>query len=245
MNTASAWLECTDPQPMLEFLARGASGRAMDLFKCACCRLLWDLLTDPRSRHGVLVAERHADGLVSQEEWDRVKHETLAVSEGFDFSGPAGPHDPLDARHTAAVVAYAATTVDFFSPRGIAQWTANALAGHAKVQAKAPPNSEQERAVADAARKQAYLEMCDILRDIFGNPFHPLTLDPDWLTWNAGTAPRLARAISEDQAFDRLPILADALEEAGCTNLDLLIHCRQPGEHVLGCWLVDLVMGKG
>ena len=79
------------------------------------------------------------------------------------------------------------------------------------------------------------------LRDIFGNPFRPVVADPAWLT---PTVVSIAEAIYRDRAFDRLPILADALEEAGCTNADLLLHCRQPGEHVRGCWAVDLVLGK-
>src|SRR5262249_12103048 len=82
---------------------------------------------------------------------------------------------------------------------------------------------------------------CWILRDIFRNPFGPLTLDPRWLTSNVGT---LACAIYTDCAFDRLPILADALEEAGCTDAEVLAHCRGPGPHVRGCWVVDLILGK-
>ena len=58
------------------------------------------------------------------------------------------------------------------------------------------------------------------------------------------TVVSIAAAIYADRAFDRLPILADALEEAGCTNADVLLHCRQPGDHVRGCWVVDLVLGK-
>jgi len=81
-----------------------------------------------------------------------------------------------------------------------------------------------------------------LLRDIFGNPFRPVTVDPAWQT---ATVVALAEAIYADRAFDRLPILADALEEAGCLNGDLLNHCRQPGEHVRGCWAVDLLLSKG
>jgi hypothetical protein len=55
----------------------------------------------------------------------------------------------------------------------------------------------------------------------------------------------LAQAIDDERAFDRLPILADALEDAGCTDADLLNHCRGPGLHVMGCWVVDMLLGKG
>jgi len=79
------------------------------------------------------------------------------------------------------------------------------------------------------------------LRDIFGNPFHPLSFNPSWQTT---TVQQLADAIYQEKAFDRLPILADALEDAGCDSTDLLNHLRQPGEHVRGCWALDLVLGK-
>ena len=83
--------------------------------------------------------------------------------------------------------------------------------------------------------------MCRAIRDIFGNPFRPVVADPTWLT---PTAQSIAAAIYQDRTFDRLPILADALEEAGCTHAVVLLHCRTPGEHVRGCWVVDLVLGK-
>jgi hypothetical protein len=71
-----------------------------------------------------------------------------------------------------------------------------------------------------------------------------VSLDPSWLVWNDHTVVRLAQGIYEEQAFDQLTILADALEEAGCTNSDLLAHCRQQGPHVRACWVVDLLLGK-
>ena len=82
------------------------------------------------------------------------------------------------------------------------------------------------------------------MRDIFGNPFRSASVNPLWLTWNDGTIPNLARALYDDRAFDRLPILGDALEDAGCVNADILAHCRSGGEHVRGCWVVDLLLGK-
>src|SRR5262249_21292895 len=82
---------------------------------------------------------------------------------------------------------------------------------------------------------------CDLLRDIFGNPFRPVSLNPSWLT---PPVVALAEGIYADRAFDRLPILADAIQDAGCENADLLGHCRGPGPHARGCWAVDLVLGK-
>ncbi|MCE9565688.1 MAG: hypothetical protein K8U57_27000 [Planctomycetes bacterium] len=81
-----------------------------------------------------------------------------------------------------------------------------------------------------------------LLRDIYGNPFHPVVIEPSWLT---STVIVLAEGIYADRAFDRMPILADALQDAGCNSNDILAHCREPnGVHVRGCWVVDLVLGK-
>jgi hypothetical protein len=82
------------------------------------------------------------------------------------------------------------------------------------------------------------------LRDIVGNPFHPVPVRLPWLTWNGGCVPRLARAIYDQRRFGDLPILADALEEAGCQEEALLGHCRSAHEYVRGCWALDLLLGK-
>ena len=82
------------------------------------------------------------------------------------------------------------------------------------------------------------------IRDIVGNPFRPVAVSPTCLAWNDGTVRKIAQAIYDDRAFDRLPILADALEDAGCDDADILAHCRSGGEHVRGCWVVDLLLGK-
>src|SRR5262249_31770929 len=106
-------------------------------------------------------------------------------------------------------------------------------------------------AAADGAR-QAGLAVREVgrppnglLRCIFGNPFRPAAVPAAWLAWRDGTIPRLAQAGYHDRAFDHLPILADALEAAGCADTDILNHCRGPGPHVRGCWVVDLLLGKG
>jgi hypothetical protein len=93
----------------------------------------------------------------------------------------------------------------------------------------------QIRSRTERAVQEAYLELADLV------PPKNIRLDPAWLT---STVKQLAQSIYDEKAFERLPILADALEDAGCTSEDILNHCRQPGEHVRGCWVVDLVLGK-
>src|SRR5205085_12433942 len=88
-------------------------------------------------------------------------------------------------------------------------------------------------------RREEQLKQAALLRDIVGNPFRPVALDPAWRT---AAVVGLAEAIYAGRAFDRLPILADALEDAGCDNPDVLAHCRGPGPHVRGCWVVDLIL---
>ena len=86
------------------------------------------------------------------------------------------------------------------------------------------------------------LEQAALLREIFGNPFRLLSRESHWTT---PTVLSLADSIYENRDFDRLPLLADALEEAGCDNADILAHCRGPGPHVRGCWVVDLFARQG
>jgi hypothetical protein len=85
--------------------------------------------------------------------------------------------------------------------------------------------------------------LADVVREVFANPFRPIVVDPAWLAWSDGTVRKMARTIYDERRLSDLPILADALEEAGCTSADLLAHLRHPGPHVLGCWALDLVLG--
>jgi hypothetical protein len=89
------------------------------------------------------------------------------------------------------------------------------------------------------------LRRCAWVRDLFGNPFRPRSLNAAWLHWNDGAVRKTVRTIYDEGRFADLPLLADALEEAGCDDAFLLHHCRQAGGHVRGCWAVDLLTGRG
>jgi hypothetical protein len=97
------------------------------------------------------------------------------------------------------------------------------------------------RSRAEKTERQA---QCDLVRDLFGNPFRPVALDLAWLRWNEATVMKIAQAIYADRRFGDLPVLGDALEEAGCHHADILGHCRSQGKHARGCWAVDTVLGK-
>jgi hypothetical protein len=95
---------------------------------------------------------------------------------------------------------------------------------------------------------------CSLVRDFFGNPFRPLPPKRGkrkwkenlaaWLAWNDGTVRKIAQGVYDNCAFDSIPILGDALEDAGCTEVAILAHLRGPGPHVRGCWALDLILGK-
>jgi hypothetical protein len=230
--TEQEWLGCTDPQPMLEFLSGKASDRKLRLFAVACCRRVWNLLIDHRCRTLVEVAEKNADGLST----DAAMFAEFQAA--FYPPQPSPQHIPP---HSFAADAAAASAYDKSeTPIGDAMFcAASAASGVGMASSIARIVGTEEEGRITEAKVQAIL-----LRDIFSNLFRPIIINPFWLTWNDGTVIRLAQSIYDEHAFDRLPVLADALEKAGCDNPDILTHCRQPGEHVKGCWVVDLLLGK-
>jgi len=108
---------------------------------------------------------------------------------------------------------------------------------------KPEPDTESQEE-SEVSQDQEASDEAQLIRDIFGNPFRHSIIDRDWVAWNDGTVRRIAQAIYDERAFERMPILTDALEDAGCDNAYILNHCREPGEHVRGCWVVDLLLGK-
>ena len=234
--TEAEWLACTDPTPLLEFLGDRASSRKLRLFAVACCRRIWPLITEAHCREAVEIAERFADGSVTAEVQEaahlaaeRVRRE-VEDTEAPLFSGVA-----YATAHAASSTAHDKGTV-WLACRAAAN--AACAAGHALSEQGA---SENEVAAATQAESAA---QAPLVRDLFGSPFRHAPLDPAWLAWQDRTILKLAQAVYEGRAFDRLPVLADALEEAGCTNTDILNHLRGPGPHVRGCWPLDLLLGK-
>jgi hypothetical protein len=227
--TEADWLACTDPTPMLEFLRGKASDRKLRLFAVACWRRIWPLLSDERSRRAVEVAEQFADGLLSEPELRRSHFaaDKAASEAAYPSYAPYSQADPA-----AAYAASAATS----------QWPLNVVGQTACAASNASFCCFRSEASADAARAAELREQCHLLCDIFGPLLlRPVAFDPFWLT---STVKQLAGAIYDYHAFDCLPVLADALEEASCTNPDILAHCREPGPHIRGCWVLDLILGK-
>ena len=282
--TQAQWLTSDDPQAMLGWF-RGLDGqdrpipfhgglmhgrqmisdRKLRLFACACCRLVWDRLADPRSRKAVEVAERLADGEVTVEE-------------------------AVLARDLASVASMEAVPGGRITRSGIACWMAlQALAIHRPDTAcQTMVRTARYLHNDDRAKRAAAAAQAAVLRDIVGNPFRPVTLppgpllpprkcecgrgrhknrpqshnvcavcngegvvcDPGPCPWLTPTVLALALAAYAERQPDgtldpfALAVLADALEDAGCERHGLLRHLHSPGPHVRGCWAVDLILGK-
>jgi len=199
---------------MIEFLHSQVSDRKLTLLNCAGCRLVWTLLTDRRSRLAVKRLERLADDLSNA----RFRQDIYNMANAAFGDAAAVGQAPWCA---ACAVVCASWQVDSSSTWGNLARALEEPAGMAST--------------AVWSRKAA------IIRELFGNPLRPVTIENSWRT---ATVISLADAIYNNDFYNRLPILADALEDAGCDNADILNHCRQPGDHVRGCWAVDLVLGK-
>jgi hypothetical protein len=234
--TEADWLACTDPQKMLDFLRGRASERKLRLFAVACVRRQWHLL-GRAGRRVVGQAEANVDGSAP-------RPDVAVCGTGPDPRQTAEKH----ARYTAVEDPAAAAW-------GAAGEAADAVAEGIIQASGAGRQGVVPDAVLVAANAAGVTEegrQSDLLRDLFRLlPFRPATLDPAVLSWHDATVVRLAQSVYEERDMPsghldngRLAVLADALEEAGCQDPDILGHCRSGGEHVRGCWVVDLLLGK-
>jgi hypothetical protein len=228
--TEREWLACPDPHRLLAHLDCLPGDRKLLLYGVACCRSHWSLLTKPASRRAVEWAERFADGEVQRDEpYARLEYESEGAAFALEMADGARrydqPEEAIDALNFRGELAR-----DEGPSRVAAAYLANALL---TIDTCAPydPTFSAHRSLLLVAP----------LRDIFGSPFHPVTVAP---AWRADRVLALARQMYESRDFSAMPILADALQDAGCDSADILDHCRGPGEHVRGCWVVDLVLGR-
>ena len=236
--TEQEWLDPFNPDCLLSYLRGPAGNRKRRLVAVAACRTIWFLTTQVQSRQAVEVAERFADGLAAEIERDQAEETARQAA-----STAYGLWENSDTEVAAAGAAY---------------WAAAAASA-----AVSPGERDVEEAVSNAGMALAWSEdgnhaagpdywagielgepWITLIREVFGNPFRPVTIAPGWLSWNDRAIAKMAQAIYDERAFDRLPLLADALEDAGCTEAEILTHCRGPGPHVRGCWVVDLLLEK-
>jgi hypothetical protein len=221
--TEAEWLMATDLDTMLMFLRVKTSHfteRKLQLLSCACCYLYWTTLVNESCREVVRVAERFADQLVSIEEL------VTAVYKVDENAACDGDPSQFVSGNTLGGLRNPLETCSYVMAQCVAH-----------EQLKNCTSWEHHEEII----KKEQLKHIPFLRDIFGNPLRPVTLDTSWLS---STVLALAQGIYSEKAFDRMPILADALQDAGCDNEEVLNHCRQPGVHVRGCWVVDLLTDR-
>ena len=237
--TEAEWLACADPDVLAQCALFPRTDRALWLFGCACCRRVWPLIADERSRALVELRERQADGLAVSERDELValaaaKEAAHEVARGArrDLRPAAGTGPAArDAPRAEEAAVFAADAAYLAAPGG-------PFASHLVAEAVRRLDPA-DGAAAYARERTAH---CDLLREIVGPlPFRPV---PCSLAWRTDTAVALAAQMYESRDFGAMPILADALQDAGCYSPDVLDHCRGEGPHVRGCWVVDLVLGK-
>ena len=211
------WLIREDPMVMLDYLQGVASERKLRLASAAICRLIWAHLRSKRSRAAIEAAEMYADGRIDKKTMLRAGKSAQAARRARGFQSFAS------AARDVALGAGAA-----YSAHLVLGAVANAL-----------------------GRDRASPAQCTIFFDVFGNPFRPLTIAPALLSWNDGTIIKLAQLAYDERILPagtldntRLLILADALEEAGCTDKQILTHLLSGGEHYRGCWVFDALLGR-
>lgn len=226
--TEQEWLDSSDPDSMLEELRASKMNRSkwgrrkLRLFGCGCCARVKRLMSE-RGQRWLELGEQNADALINMEQLRRVGMEHIGAVDG------------QNAEHIADLSAWFTIGPNVMITAQAAARSASDAIG---------TETWHQRADSRAARDSERSEQTRLLREIIGNPFRTVSANLSLLSWNDSTVPKIAQTIYEERRFKDLPILSDALEEAGCTNADILDHCRSEGPHVRGCWVVDLILGK-
>jgi hypothetical protein len=204
------------------------STRKARLFLCACCRRVWQWLETDANRAAVEAAERAADGLMRIKDLRPFYEATTEIP------------TPMQRWPNASANPAQAASWPFTWPVSNGGNGAAWLAGARR--SASDPNQEEVWIEEELAAQ------CGLIHDLLGNPFRPVTLNRAWLSQ---AVVRIAQAVYDERSLPsgeldlaRLAVLSDALEDAGCTDIDILSHLRSSGPHVLGCWAVDLLLGK-
>lgn len=240
--TETEWVSESDVSSLIFYIRNHNKNdlRRLRLFGCACCRRVWPRLKMVAAAQTLVeLAEAYADDESSGEELQSAV--TSADFADYDQrlyrSTETGPqlskltHNLTDAVRRLAIPEFNAS---------VATTVADIVAGDPDKDFFFDPEQHPFGSDVLAADRET-AEQAILARDIFGNPFRPVTFDPAWRTDHTVG---IATKMYDERNFDAMPILADALQDAGCDNEEILRHCREPGVHVRGCWVVDLVLGK-
>ena len=232
------WSQCTKPFALLEAVQGQLSDRKLRLFSCACLRRVWHSFEDA-FRQAIEETEQTAENTVALPEeavpwWLRLYNEPAFAPLVF------GEMDVYDG--VKSILVLAAHT---YAKASVASW----LTAHADSDPVWRSHIAKIRFASAVEEEES--AQASLLRDVAGMPSRRIRLEPALLRWKDGIVVKLAQSAYMDRFLpdgtldpSRLAILADALEEAGCTDTDILGHCRSRTDHVRGCWVVDLVLGK-
>ncbi len=271
--TEAEWLSCDEPTPLLETLG-AMSARKQLLFGVACCRRIAHQLADRRAANGLALVEMFVDGAVDLATLTSIQtalgdaiNDAFGERYGAEAEANWCSHPADSAAWAMERAAYAVGGLfdqavgeqltqergsPTFNDRRPHEQAALAAYYHAEsfihwVYGSRPADKQRSPSykVASVLCNQVRLSEAEaqaaILRDIIGNPFRPVAFDP---LWRSETVVLLARQMYESRDFSAMPILADALEDQGCGDENVLGHCRGPGQHMRGCHILDLVLGK-
>jgi hypothetical protein len=221
---------------MLDHFGSDMPQRKALLIASACCRRIWHLLVEPSSRQLVEAIERYADDKAVSSE----------VTAAFDLLLEAANKHAFALPYEAPLRAAAVLTIE--DVKKVSSDAATAFATSCWVHL-----SDKEYESMDETTYQAFRDFqshasafeqalqCELIREIVGNPYQPISFDS---AWNTPLTTSLAQKIYSERSFSELPLLAEALEAAGCRELSLLGHCRSDKMHVRGCWVLDLLLGQ-
>lgn len=249
--TEVEWLTSEDPARMAATLGPVLSARRLRLYLCGGCRVLWPLLFSEMSCESVEVAERFADGEADAAALAYAHYAAEVPTFGYDLTpshwrrwAPEDGSPPSSVRRLLAMGVLSEANLEADQePADEAGWRRvqaaallAELCSSASLSAATLAHDSFRRWVGLVAWPAG-----ELMREIAGNPFRPAAWDGRWRT---ADVVGLARGIYEGRAFERLPLLADALMDAGCADEAPLGHCRSAGPHLRGCWVVDWVLGR-
>jgi hypothetical protein len=254
--TEADWLGEGDPQTLLGLLrnsgvvsVRSKGGRRkLRLFAAACCRRIEQLLAGDLARRAIEGVERwaegQADGPAVTELQRAVQWESNRAANELRLAPGLFAPENARRRYSCETSCWAAQALLGALQEGSWDAASDGARGASMAERRAAWGTREGNDWYQASCAAENVAQRELLCEVFGNPFQPVKVEPALLKWNGGAVRHLAEAIYRERNFADLPVLADALEEAGCAEPSLLDHCRRPSGHVLGCWALDTLTGR-
>lgn len=257
VRTREDWEEAEDLRSLIDFVSEGYSARKHRLTAVACARLVEPFLSDPAPRAAIQAARLFADHRISEQKMIEAEINAWSVwmsSGGGEFDRAAratAVEDPVESMHLAGMAALSALQ-DNYREEQFRTWVENGLETWLQKGRESDPTQQRqllqekmklEDSWSRTASAQAEAQVLQVLFDQYGNPFQKIGFSAEFLATSVSSVVKLAEAIYEVDQFDALPILGDALEEAGCTDQSILYHCRHSGPHAHGCYVLDAILG--